>query len=145
MPPMAVGDHGLQRFVDAQSGGVYERALAELRTGRKSGHWMWFIFPQVAGLGRSEMSQRYAIASLQEARAYVAHPVLGPRLRQAAMALLQVKGDSAERVLGPIDATKLRSSMTLFGRAAPEEPVFPAVLAMYFDDTQDEATLERLG
>ena len=114
----------LQRFVDAQEdAAIYARALAELREGRKRGHWIWFVFPQIAGLGSSPMSQAYAIASLDEARAYLAHPILGPRLRECSEALLAADPSlSAEGILGGIDALKLRSSMTLFARAAPEEP-----------------------
>jgi uncharacterized protein (DUF1810 family) len=136
-------DHDLSRFVDAQDG-VYERALAELRRGRKTGHWMWFVFPQIAGLGFSAMSQRYAIESLSEARAYLADPVLGARLRAAAAAVLVVDGRSAEEIFGGIDAVKLRSSMTLFHRADPSEPVFRAVLDKYFAGDPDPATDERL-
>ncbi len=135
----------LERFVAAQdAGGTYDRALAELRAGRKTSHWMWFVFPQIAGLGRSGMAQRYAIASLGEARAYLAHPVLGPRLRECAAALLAHHGASAERILGGIDAMKLRSSMTLFARAAPDDPVFADVLDRYFGGAADEETLRRL-
>src|SRR3954465_54383 len=117
--------HDLQRFVEAHDeGGTYERALAELRAGRKTSHWMWFVFPQIAGLGRSPMAQRYAIASLDEARAYLEHPVRGARLRECARALSALQGRSAREVLGDIDAIKLRSSMTLFARAAPGDPLF---------------------
>ena len=133
----------LDRFVDAQRG-VYDAVLAELRAGRKTSHWMWFIFPQIAGLGRSAMAQRYAIASLAEAQAYVAHPVLGPRLLECARVLTEREGTSADAVFGGIDAVKLRSSMTLFARAAPDEPVFRAVLDQYFDGAFDQATLDRL-
>jgi uncharacterized protein (DUF1810 family) len=129
--------------VDAQEG-VYERAAGELRAGRKTSHWMWFVFPQIAGLGRSPMAQRYAIGSLAEAEAYVAHPVLGPRLLECARILTELRGRSARDVLGDVDAQKLRSSMTLFARAAPEHPVFGEVLGAYFDGTEDPATLERL-
>jgi uncharacterized protein (DUF1810 family) len=121
----------LERFVVAQAP-VYESALAELRRGRKTGHWMWFIFPQAAGLGRSSMSQLYAIASLDEARAYAEHPILGRRLRECAEAVLAAPAGSIEDVLGPVDAMKLRSSMTLFHEAAPDEPVFSAVLDRWF-------------
>jgi uncharacterized protein (DUF1810 family) len=132
---------GLQRFLDAQGGGgTYDRALAELRAGRKRSHWMWFVFPQIAGLGRSPMAQAYAISSLAEARAYLEHPVLGPRLRECAKALLELDGASAEEVLGGIDAVKLRSSMTLFARAAPQEPLFEQVLERYYAGEPDEAT-----
>lgn len=136
--------HGLARFVAAQDeGGTYERALGELRGGRKRSHWMWFVFPQVAALGRSPTAQRYAIASLEEARAYLAHPLLGARLRESAGALLEVHDRSASELLGEIDAVKLRSSMTLFARAAPDELLFQQVLDRYFGGRRDEAT-ERL-
>jgi uncharacterized protein (DUF1810 family) len=130
----------LQRFVDAQDrGDTYAQALAELRAGRKLSHWMWFVFPQRAGLGLSEMSRSYAIASPAEARAYVEHPVLGPRLVECAGALLGHEGRSAREIMGEIDAVKLRSSMTLFARAAPEQPVFEQVLGRYFDGEADPA------
>ncbi len=136
----------LARFVSAQdSGGTYQRAAAELRAGRKTSHWMWFIFPQIAGLGLSSMSRRYAISSLAEARAYLAHPVLGPRLRESAEIVASSKAASAESIFGGIDAVKLRSSMTLFSRAAPEEAVFGQVLDRYFDGRADRATEARLG
>jgi len=135
----------LRRFVDAQdAGGTYDQALAELRAGRKRGHWMWFVFPQIAGLGRSPTAQRFAVSRLDEARAYLTHPVLGPRLVEAARALLDQPSRDAVAVLGPIDAQKLRSSMTLFARAAPEEPVFGRVLDEFFGGELDEATLKRL-
>ncbi len=133
----------LQRFVDAQSG-TYDRVLAELRAGRKSSHWMWFVFPQVAGLGRSATAQHYAISGLDEARAYLAHPVLGPRLVESAQALTELPGSDPVAVLGPVDAVKLRSSMTLFAHAAPDEPVFRAVLEQYFGGVEDDATTSRL-
>jgi uncharacterized protein (DUF1810 family) len=135
----------LERFVTAQdAGGTYDRALAELRRGRKESHWMWFVLPQVAGLGSSAMAQRYAISSLEEARAYLAHPVLGPRLLACAEALVELDESDPVRVLGTVDAAKLRSSMTLFARAAPDEPVFRAVLARYFGGAQDQATNARV-
>jgi uncharacterized protein (DUF1810 family) len=131
----------LDRFQRAQDeGGTYEHALAELRSGRKRSHWMWFVFPQIAGLGHSATSRRYAISSLEEAAAYLRHPVLGPRLVQAARALAELDGHDAETVLGPIDAVKLRSSMTLFARADPGETVFGEVLAAYFDGRPDSST-----
>jgi uncharacterized protein (DUF1810 family) len=133
----------LSRFVEAQAGS-YDRALAELRAGRKTGHWMWFVFPQVAGLGRSPTAQHYAISGLEEARAYLAHPVLGPRLVECAQALLDLPGDDAVAVLGPVDAVKLRSSMTLFAHADPAQPVFRAVLERYAGGQEDEATTSRL-
>ena len=135
--------YDLDRFVTAQQG-VHEQALRELRDGRKRGHWMWFVFPQVAGLGHSPTSQHYAIASLDEARAYLAHPVLGPRLRECAAAVAGVTGRSAEQIMGGIDAVKLRSSMTLFHRAAPDEAVFAEVLDRFFDGAPDPATDARV-
>jgi uncharacterized protein (DUF1810 family) len=134
----------LERFVAAQRTG-YDRVLAELRAGRKTGHWIWFIFPQVAGLGRSETSRYYAIASLDEARAYLAHPVLGPRLRECAGLLLATQGRTASDILGELDAMKVRSSMTLFERAAPVEPVFREVLDRFYDGIGDAATDELIG
>ena len=135
----------LKRFVDSQDAeGTYERALAELRAGHKTSHWMWFVFPQIAGLGASPMAQRYAIESIEEARAYLDHPVLGPRLRDAAAALTAHPGDDAEPILGAVDAMKLRSSMTLFSLAAPQEPVFTDVLAQYFRGELDPATTRRV-
>jgi uncharacterized protein (DUF1810 family) len=146
----------LQRFVQAQED-TYATALAELRRGRKTSHWMWFVFPQVEGLGRSPVARRYAVTGLDEARAYLDHPVLGPRLRECATALLDVATEQtyagrrpdAVQVLGDIDATKLRSSMTLFAAAAAGEPgtadPFRRVLEEYFGGDQDPATLDRLG
>jgi uncharacterized protein (DUF1810 family) len=122
----------LDRFVTAQDG-VHDTALAELRAGRKRSHWMWFVFPQIAGLGTSPTARRYAISGLGEARAYLAHPVLGPRLAEACRALLAVEGRSAEQILGHPDDLKLRSSMTLFARAADDPALFQAVLDRYYD------------
>ena len=136
---MASMTHDLERFVDAQAGG-YAGIVDELRRGSKTGHWMWFVFPQVAGLGRSEMSRYYAIDSLDEARAYLAHPVLGPRLRECAGIVAATVGRTAEDIFGAIDAVKLRSSMTLFHRAAPDEPVFRAVIDRHFGGVPDAAT-----
>jgi uncharacterized protein (DUF1810 family) len=133
----------LRRFVDAQAH-TYDQALAELRAGSKRTHWMWFVFPQIEGLGRSGMAQRYAIRDVEEAKAYAAHPVLGPRLRESATALTALDTEDAEEVLGPVDALKLHSSMTLFARAVPDEPVFREVLAHYFGGRVDEATTSRL-
>lgn len=136
----------LDRFVVAQDrDATYDRALAELRAGRKTSHWMWFVFPQLAGLGRSPTAQAYAIADLAEARAYLAHEVLGLRLRECCRALLGLEGVSADQVLGGVDATKLRSSMTLFALAAPEEPVFPEVLDRFYAGEQDPLTARLLG
>ena len=137
--------YGLERFVAAQNAvGTYEHALAELRRGLKTSHWMWFVFPQIAGLGQSPTSRRYAISSLDEAREYLAHPILGPRLVQCAVVLGEIEGRGAEQVFGSIDAQKLRSSMTLFLRAAPDEAVFQQVLDKYFGGAADEATDSRL-
>lgn len=125
---------------------MYERALEELRAGAKRGHWMWFVFPQLAGLGHSPTAQRYAISGLAEARAYAAHPQLGPRLVACCEALLALDTSlTAERVLGGIDALKLRSCATLFARAAPTQPAFAGVLARFYDGVADPATLARLG
>jgi uncharacterized protein (DUF1810 family) len=142
---MTEDTYRLQRFVDAQDrAGTYERALGELRAGRKTSHWMWFVFPQIAGLGHSQMAQTYAIDSIDEARAYFEHPVLGRRLLECSEALLRQSGRTAREILGEVDAVKLRSSMTLFARAAPDEPVFRQVLDRYYDGNADEATERRL-
>lgn len=135
---------GLERFVVAQEG-VHERALAELRAGRKRTHWMWFVFPQLAGLGVSAMARRYAIADLAEARAYLAHPVLGPRLEQCAWVLLGITGRTAHEMFGSPDDLKLRSSMTLFTVADPENEVFREVIDRYCDGVPDARTLALLG
>jgi uncharacterized protein (DUF1810 family) len=135
----------LRRFVEAQdSSGTYDRALAELRRGRKRGHWMWFVFPQIAGLGSSPAAQHYAIADLDEARRYLADPVLGRRLRECARAVAELDTTDAVDVLGSIDALKLHSSMTLFALADPDEPVFRAVLDRYFGGALDEGTTSRV-
>jgi len=144
---MTTGDdaYELQRFVAAQdAGGTYRRAAAELRNGRKDSHWMWFVFPQVAGLGYSRASRTYAISSLAEASAYLAHPVLGPRLIECAAILAGLPDRRAEQIFGEVDALKLRSSMTLFMRAAPGEPVFRQVLDRYFGGETDSATERRI-
>lgn len=133
----------LDRFVRAQDGGTWEAALAELERGRKTTHWMWFVFPQIAGLGRSPMAQRYAISSLEEAEAYLRHPVLGPRLVLAATTVAVAPG-TAEEILGGIDAVKLRSSMTLFTRIGGTGEVFGRVLDRHFGGEHDPATLERI-
>ena len=129
----------LERFVTAQEG-VYEGALRELRAGRKTGHWIWFIFPQLAGLGRSETSRFYGIESLDEARAYLEHPVLGPRLRECASAVLATQDATADQIFGSLDAMKVRSSMTLFHRAEPDEPLFVEVLERFYGGAADAAT-----
>src|SRR4051794_22587438 len=137
--------HSLERFLVAQEG-VHDQALREVRAGRKESHWMWFVYPQLRGLGRSEVSRFFGIASLEEAVAYLAHGTLGRRLREAATAALAAPPDlSADDVFGSIDAMKLRSSMTLFHRAAPDEQVFQRVLDRFFEGQHDEATLALLG
>jgi uncharacterized protein (DUF1810 family) len=131
--PDSVPIMDLERFVTAQdSGGTYQRAVAELRKGQKISHWMWFIFPQIAGLGRSAMAQAYAITDLTEAKAYLEHPVLGRRLLECAEIVASHRGLSAEQIFGGIDSIKLRSSMTLFAHAAPQQPVFRQVIDQYF-------------
>ena len=144
MPDDPDPDPDLDRFVLSQAP-IYDEVLQELRGGRKTGHWIWFIFPQLAGLGRSDMSNHFAIASLEEARAYLAHPLLGPRLLECAGIILATEGRTAREIFGSIDSMKLRSSMTLFHRAAPHEPVFAQVLDRYYGGLADEATDTRLG
>jgi uncharacterized protein (DUF1810 family) len=136
--------HHLQRFVEAQDK-AYDRALDELRRGRKTSHWMWFVFPQVAGLGNSAMAQRYAITSLHEARAYLEHPILGARLREATEAMNAHVGRTAREILGSPDDAKFRSCMTLFEIAAPEEPCFATALTAFFEGSRDPRTLAALG
>lgn len=155
--PGYCGGYRLERFVAAQdAGGTYPRAVAELRAGRKVSHWMWFVFPQIAGLGRSATAQEFAISSLGEARAYLRHPVLGPRLAESARVLTEVAGRTAEQIFGGLDAQKLRSSMTLFLRAGTAEAagagdgsaagaLFAQVLRQYFDGQPDPATDRLLG
>ena len=138
--------YDLERFVEAQdSGASYETALAELRRGRKTSHWMWFVFPQVAGLGQSPTSRRYAISGLAEARAYLRHPVLGERLGEAARTLIAHPGTDAAQIFGGLDAQKLRSSMTLFHRADPDSGLYGQVLTQYFGGGEDPATDRLLG
>ena len=133
--------YDLQRFVAAQdAGGTYEHAAAELRAGRKRSHWMWFVFPQIAGLGYSPTSRRYAITSLAEATAYLAHPVLGPRLTECAAILVSLAGRTAEQIFGDVDAQKLCSCVTLFMHADPGAPVVRPVLEQYFGGVPDAAT-----
>lgn len=134
----------LERFVTAQAP-VMEAVVAELSAGCKQGHWMWFVFPQLAGLGTSPMAQRYAISGLDEARAYLAHPILGDRLRGCTRRVLEGQGRTAEAIFGPIDAMKFRSSMTSFALADPEEPLFKEALERFYGGRQDEVTLARLG
>jgi uncharacterized protein (DUF1810 family) len=135
----------LERFVTAQDeGGTYRQALAELRQGAKRSHWMWFVFPQLAGLGHSATARRYALSGLDEARAYIRHPLLGPRLLEGAAALASLDGRTAGQIFGGTDAKKLRSSLTLFLRADPEEPVFQRLLDKYFEGLPDTATDQLL-
>jgi uncharacterized protein (DUF1810 family) len=137
--------YDLERFVDAQNqGATYDRALEELRRGHKKSHWMWFVFPQIAGLGQSPTSRRFAISSLDEAKAYLRHPVLRPRLIECTAAIAGLQGQRATEILGAIDAQKLRSSMTLFHRAEPDEALFVEVLDRYFDGLFDTATDQRI-
>lgn len=136
--------YDLQRFVDAQEP-VLGQVRAELRAGRKTSHWIWFIFPQLAGLGRSATAERFAVRSLEEARAYLAHPILGPRLRECAGLMNLHAGRSAREILGSPDDLKFRSSMTLFARAAPTDPIFANAIDNYFGGEHDPLTLDRLG
>ena len=142
---MSEDPYRLERFVETQSNDVHAQALGELRAGRKASHWMWFVFPQVAGLGSSPTSQHYAIGSLAEARAYLAHPVLGPRLVECASAVLSHPDRTARQIMGSPDDAKLRSSMTLFALAADSEPVFEQVLDTFFAGERDPRTVDFLG
>jgi uncharacterized protein (DUF1810 family) len=142
---MASDPYDLERFRTAQDAhGTYADALTELRDGRKTTHWMWFVFPQLAGLGRSPTAVYFAIGSLDEARAYVEDPVLGGRLVESAAVAADAPADSAQALLGGIDAAKLRSSMTLFAHVAPDEPAFRRVLDRWFGGEEDDATLALL-
>ena len=134
----------LDRFLDAQRGD-YAAALAEVRRGRNTSHWMWYIFPQIAGLGQSSTALYYSIRDLEEAREYYAHPVLGQRLREISSALLELRGSDPVAVCGGIDSMKLKSSMTLFAMAAPDDPLFQQVLDKYYGGEQDALTLRILG
>ena len=134
---------GLERFTAAQEN-VYQQVLGELSAGRKRSHWMWFVFPQIAGLGSSAMARHYAIASLDEARAYLAHPLLGARLRACSTLVLAVQGATVHGIFGAPDNLKFHSSMTLFAQAAPDETLFRACLDKYFGGVPDRATLDLL-
>ncbi|NDK55951.1 DUF1810 domain-containing protein [Pontibacter fetidus] len=136
-------NYNLNRFVEAQQS-TYQTALSEIRNGRKRSHWMWFIFPQVAGLGFSETSQFYAIKTIDEAKAYLHHPILGKRLAEISEALLTIAGKTANQVFGSPDDLKLKSSMTLFAAVSDENPVFRKILEKYFDGQQDAKTLQLL-
>lgn len=139
------GGYDLERFVSAQNAeGTYERAVGELRKGRKTSHWMWFVFPQIAGLGQSPISRKFAISSLDEAKAYLRHDVLGSRLIDCAGIVARSEGRTAEEIFGDVDAQKLHSSMTLFLRAAPDQAIFGQVLERCFDGLPDAATDQRI-
>jgi uncharacterized protein (DUF1810 family) len=141
----ASGDpYDLNRFVEAQNS-TYAQAAAELAAGRKRSHWMWFIFPQIEGLGASAMAQRYAIGSLAEARAYLDHPLLGARLKECATLVNKVQDRSAHEIFGSPDDLKFHSSMTLFAAAAPDDPLFTEALRKFFDGRRDPLTLAKLG
>jgi uncharacterized protein (DUF1810 family) len=133
----------LERFVSAQDR-VYQRVLSELRAGQKMSHWMWFIFPQIRGLGRSPIAMEYAISSRDEARAYLQHPLLGPRLKECTQLVLQVEDRSALQIFGEPDDIKFRSSMTLFAQVSPEDDIFQRALQKYFSGVLDRLTLDRL-
>jgi uncharacterized protein (DUF1810 family) len=141
---MELDRYNLQRFIQAQEP-VYKRVVSELREGRKRTHWMWFIFPQIRGLGQSEISQRFSIGSLYEAEAYSAHPILGPRLKECTQLVNAIQGRSIEDIFGYPDHLKFRSSMTLFAQAAPGERVFNEALDKYFAGAPDDFTLSRLA
>jgi uncharacterized protein (DUF1810 family) len=140
----AADPHDLARFLQAQEAD-YEQALAELRAGRKRSHWIWYVLPQLRGLGRSAMTHRYGIASAAEARAYLAHPVLGARLKQCVTTMNALQGCSAVEVLGEVDAAKFRSCLTLFDAVAPQEPLFAHALDVYFGGARDGQTLALLA
>jgi uncharacterized protein (DUF1810 family) len=142
---VSLDPYRLERFVEAQSDGVHAQALDELLAGRKTSHWMWFVFPQVAGLGSSPTSRLYAIGSLAEARAYLDHPVLGPRLVECARAVVSHPDRTARQIMGSPDDAKLRSSMTLFALATDSEPVFQQVLDTFFAGERDPRTVAVLG
>jgi uncharacterized protein (DUF1810 family) len=135
--------YNLQRFVQAQNP-VFDQVLRELRSGVKTGHWMWFIFPQIKGLGHSPVSMEFAISSRDEARAYLQHPVLGPRLKECTRLVLQLESRSVEEIFGSPDDMKFRSSMTLFAQVSPEDDIFLRALDKYFGGAPDRLTLDRL-
>lgn len=137
------GSFDLQRFAEAQEP-VYAQVCAELRAGQKQSHWMWFVFPQLRGLGHSAMAERFAISGMEEARLYLTHPVLGARLRECVRQVLEIRGKSVEEIFGYPDHLKFRSSMTLFAQAAPEEDIFRRALERFFGGEADEKTLALL-
>ena len=134
---------GLDRFVTAQAP-LYDDVLAELRAGRKETHWMWFVFPQLRGLGRSWMAEKFGISGKEEAQAYLAHPILGPRLTECVRLVKLIEGRSAQVIFGPVDAMKFRSSMTLFAAVAEEGNIFRGALTKYFDGRPDPLTVAAL-
>ncbi|MDB5935917.1 MAG: calpastatin [Massilia sp.] len=136
-------EFNLERFVEAQAA-VYKSVVAQLKAGRKATHWMWFIFPQIAGLGHSAMAQKFAIASADEAAAYLAHPILGPRLRECSALVAQIDDAEIDEIFAPPDNLKFHSSMTLFAEIAPDEAVFHDCINKFFDGVPDQATLDRL-
>ena len=140
---MTADRYDLKRFLDAQ-GGIYAQVTDELRRGRKQTHWMWFVFPQIKGLGYSAMAQKYAISSLDEAQAYLLHPVLGERLKECTGIVTRLEGRTIEEIFGHPDFLKFHSSLTLFAKAAADHGVFDAALAKYFASTMDRGTLDRL-
>jgi uncharacterized protein (DUF1810 family) len=144
LPSNGADQSDLQRFVDAQDH-VYGRVLDELRSGAKRSHWIWFVFPQLRGLGRSSTAMRYGISSLDEAQAYVAHPVLGPRLRECTRLVAAIDGRSVDQIFGWPDNLKVRSSMTLFARATDDNAEFRAVLDKFYNGDDDPATVELLS
>jgi uncharacterized protein (DUF1810 family) len=144
MPPTESDAFNLQRFVEAQES-VYAEVSAELKAGRKRTHWIWFVFPQLAGLGSSPMARQYAVSGMPEARAYLAHPILGRRLIECVQAMLQHRQQSPHQILGEIDAVKWRSCLTLFSAADPDGRVFDAALAQFYAGQRDEATLRLLN
>ncbi|MBV8738992.1 MAG: DUF1810 domain-containing protein [Alphaproteobacteria bacterium] len=135
--------YDLQRFIDAQNT-IFDQVLSELRAGHKRSHWMWFIFPQIRGLGASSMANRYAISSIAEARAYLGHPILGPRLRECTRLVTEIEGRMIAQIFGYPDDLKFRSSMTLFAHATPDNKIFTDAIAKYFPEGDDPLTLERL-
>jgi uncharacterized protein (DUF1810 family) len=135
--------YNLQRFVDAQNP-VFAQVCSELRAGQKTSHWMWFIFPQIAGLGSSSLARKYAISSLDEAKAYLNHPVLGPRIKECTRLVLSIEGRTMGEIFGTPDDLKFRSSLTLFAHAEPGEPVFQDALRKYFGGEEDPLTVARL-
>jgi len=135
--------YNLERFASAQQA-IYPQVVSELRAGYKTSHWMWFVFPQIRGLGRSPISLEYAISSRQEAAAYLQHPILGPRLKECTQLVLDVENRSAEEIFGSPDDLKFRSSMTLFAQVSPDDDIFARALQQYFHGVQDQLTLDRL-